>query len=300
MAIWLIAKPQNSILALGATTLLPPLQIVSGIILAMLAIATGVRNAVLMMVLAGGVLVLIAAILGSDVISVMVLLVSGWMPVLLLVTVFQVTRSAQLTLQLSVLTAAVAVLGFGLVIGDSVAYWQPMIEAAERIYQEQGVASPFAALGEEADAARRQAASFMTAMLVVAVWLAAVLEFMLGGGLYNQLPGDRPKFARFRDINLGQVLATLFVGLLAVAFLTGIETLYQVGIVVFAAFLIQGLAVAHWLHLEGHSPGWTVVLLYVLLIALPQYVLMAVAVVGLMDAWIGIRRRFAKHEGLEK
>ncbi|MDH3619962.1 MAG: DUF2232 domain-containing protein [Gammaproteobacteria bacterium] len=285
---------------MGATTLVPLLQIVSGMILALLAIATGVRSAVLLALLASGALILFAAVLGSDVASVAILLATGWLPVLLLVTLWQFTRSAQLTLQLSVIVAVMALFVFEWAIGDSAAYWEPMIEAVERFYQERGVASPFPAQGDEAGEFRATVARTMTSWFVVAFWFAAVMEFLLGGGLYNQLPGERPKFSRFRDVNFGQVIATLLVLVMIVAYLTGSEILYQVGVVVFAAFLLQGFAVAHWLHLEGHSPGWIVVLLYVLLLSVPVYVVIAVAVTGFLDAWFGIRRRLVKNEGLDK
>ena len=66
VAAWLVARPQNAILALASTLLLPLLQIFGGAIMVLLVLRQGVRLAVIEGAIAGVFLVLVVACGGGD------------------------------------------------------------------------------------------------------------------------------------------------------------------------------------------------------------------------------------------
>ena len=59
LAAWLVARPQNAVLALAATLLLPVLQIFSGIFMVLLILQQGVRLALVEGAIAGVLLALV-------------------------------------------------------------------------------------------------------------------------------------------------------------------------------------------------------------------------------------------------
>jgi hypothetical protein len=67
-----------------------------------------------------------------------------------------------------------------------------------------------------------------------------------------------------------------------------------VAFIVFVMFMMQGLAIVHWLHGEGILPIVAVVAVYLLMPFLQVLLVMVLAVIGYTDAWIGFRRRFKK------
>ena len=86
LAAWLLAKPQNAILGLAATLLIPwiPPQLTSGVILALLVVAQGPRMAVIEALAAAALMIVASLLFGVTVASIVVLAVVAWVPVLLL------------------------------------------------------------------------------------------------------------------------------------------------------------------------------------------------------------------------
>ena len=74
VAAWLVAKPQNAVLALGASMLVPVLQPISSIVLILLVLAQGPRSALFQAALAGGTLLLVSLLFGAQLVPVMVLI----------------------------------------------------------------------------------------------------------------------------------------------------------------------------------------------------------------------------------
>ena len=61
--------------------------------------------------------------------------------------------------------------------------------------------------------------------------------------------------------------------------------------------MLQGFAVVHWLHAREHVPVMVVFLAYGSLLVLQGYAVMALAIVGLLDALLRVRRRLLESKG---
>ena len=131
----------------------------------------------------------------------------------------------------------------------------------------------------------------MTTLVVLAGWTLYVTVVLLGYAAWRTLPDKGPVYGRFCDLNLGRVLALTMAVSSVLAVLTGSDWLQNLAFVAFMMFWLQGLAIIHWLHVERAMPVIVVILAYAMLPLLNALLLMALAVVGYIDAWFEFRRR---------
>jgi len=75
-----------------------------------------------------------------------------------------------------------------------------------------------------------------------------------------------------------------------VAMLSGALWLQNLAFVMFAIFWLQGLAIVHWWKAERRLPAAVLIAVYAMLPLLNALLVMALAVVGYMDAWFAFRR----------
>lgn len=287
LAAWLVARPQNAVIALAATLLLPILQIVSGIIMVLLVLRQGVRLAVIEGAVAGALLLLVAMVAGAPVSQVVGAVASTWLPAVLFALALQVSRSLTLTLQLSALLATATVAGFYVVVNDLVVYWQPVLTSL----QDWSSANQ---LFEQAQLIEQQpalTANMLTMAFVLASWMLYVVYLLAGYRLYAGTPGETHNYGRFCDLNFGRVMALMVAVLSLLALFIGAAWLQSTAFVLFAVFWLQGLAVVHWMYAAGYLPLIVVIIAYVLLPVLHIFLVMALAVLGYVDAWFRFRRR---------
>jgi len=286
MVVWLVARPQNAVLALAATLLLPVLQILSGIIMVLLVLHQGVRVGVLEGLGAGALLALVALIVGAPIPEIVVTVLITWLPAILLASVLRATRSLTLTLQASVIVAVLIVTVFHVMVGDPLAYWQTMLTAMAEISKEMG-------LREQADILMSEQASVagqMTMLVVFSSWTLYSASFLLGYLLYRQLPGDREEFGRFCDLSFGRVIALAMALASVLALASSAIWAQNIAILLFAVFWLQGLALVHWMYTDRNMPLFGVVAVYALMPVLHVMLVMALAVLGYTDVWFRYRR----------
>ena len=105
LASWLVARPQNAVLGLAVTLLLPAPQLTSGVILALLVVAQGPRMAVIEGAAAAALMIVLSLVFGVPVEWIVVLTAVAWAPVMLLAVLLVSTRSLALMMQVSVILA---------------------------------------------------------------------------------------------------------------------------------------------------------------------------------------------------
>lgn len=287
LAAWLVARPQNAVFALALTLSLPFLHVFSGIFMVLLVLRQGLRLAVVEGTIAGAILALVYLILGMSVLQAVIAVVTTFLPAILLAVALQSTRSLALTLQLSALVAAVAVLGFHVAVDDMTAFWEPvmavMLEWAQINALEEQV--------QMMQANPAIVAHMLTIVLVLSSWTMYAVYVLFGYRYATMVPGESGPYGRFCDLNFGRVIALIMAVVATLAYVTGMPWLQSLAIVVFAVFWLQGLAVVHWMFVDGELPLFVVIMVYVLLPFLHVFLIMALAVVGYTDAWFGYRRR---------
>jgi len=286
IAAWLAARPLNGLLVLSVASALPGTGMIASIVLVMLVLANGMPMALLQVAGASLVVVLASAIGGSSIDVVLAVLVANWMPTLLLAAILLATRSLTLMVQLSVIIVAAGTAVFVLVTGDPVLFWEETLARVADMLEEMGRA-------EQANALLTDVALFasqLTMLTALAIWTVQVVGATLGYLLYRQLPGETVDCGRFRDLNLGRVLALIMALASVSALLISADWLQSVAFVLFACFWLQGIALMHWLHGAGYVPLVIVIAVYVLLPLLNIVLLLSLAALGYADAWFRLRR----------
>lgn len=281
VAEWLTARPQNAVLGLAVTLLLPAPQLTSGVILVLLVLAQGPKLALVEAAIAAAVLLTVTLLFGVSTSSVIALMVGTWLPVLLLSVLLLRTRSLTLTMQVSVIVAVLGLLGFYAIVEDPAAFWEPYIATMAEVVRQNNLQLNTELLTAE----------IMTVSAVLAFWMLYTVGMLFGYALCRRLPRETGDFGRFRDFSFGRViaLAAALVSLLALAM--GVNWLQNIAFVMFVVFWMQGLAIVHWVHGEGYLPLAAVIAIYALLPFLQVLLMTVLALVGYTDAWFGFRRR---------
>ncbi len=287
LAAWLVARPQNAVIGLAATLLLPFAQVISGTVMSLLVLRQGAPQSALHGVIAVAILLVISLLLGVPVSQVLANAAVIWVPVMLLAALLRSRRSLTLTLQVAALVALLVTLAFYLVLDDPAAYWSDVLVNVAAAFRDMG-------LQQHADtllAQREVVAAQMTTLVVLATWSLYVTVLLLGYAIFRLLADKSAEFGRFCDLNFGKVLALTMAVTSVLAVLTGSVWLQNLAFVAFALFWFQGLAIIHWLHAERGLPLLVVILVYALIPLLNALLIMGLAVLGYIDAWFGFRRR---------
>ncbi len=284
IAAWLVARPQNAVLGLAVTLLLPAPQLTSGVIMVLLVLGQGTKLALIEACIAASVLLTVSLIFGVSISSIVTLMAGTWVPVLLLAMLLLGSRSLALTVQVSVIVAALTLLGFYVVVADPVAFWQPYMTMMAELVEQNNLQLNLELLTAEV----------MTVSAVLAFWMLYTVGLLLGYALYKNLPRETGEFGRFRNLNLGRVIAFTMAVISILAFVVNAAWLQNLAFVLFVVFWVQGLAIVHWMHAEGLLPLAALVAVYVLLPFLQVLLMTALAAFGYMDAWFNFRRRFKK------
>ncbi len=292
IAAWLVSRPQNAILGLAATYILflPLAGIFSGAVIVLLVLHNGARRAMTEALLAAAVLAMMALLSGSSAAQMAMAALINWMPVYVLATLLGHWRSLTLTLQVSVIVALTALLGFYAVLGDPSVFWSTwLVDDAAKLFRDMGLHKQAAALVENQAAIAQQ----MTVLFVFTIWSLYAFGLLLGYALYQASLGQESVFGRFCDLNFGRVLALLMAVASVAAVISGVVWLRNFAFLVFVIFWIQGLAILHWLRAEKQLPAVFLVVVYALIPLLSALPVISFAVVGYTDAWFGYRTRNA-------
>ena len=293
IAAWLVARPQNAVLGLASSLalmlIMPLAQLISGAVLAFLVLYQGPNRTMLQGLIAVAIVSAIALISGGLAGQVLAGALVTWTPVFLLAALLRKWRSVNLALQVAVIVAVVAMLAFFVLMPDAVAFWKSVLDAFSQIFSEAG-------LQEQADLLRTQQdqlAPRMTLIFAFTAWSMVVCMTLLGNALLQGLQDNTAQFGRFRDLNLGRVLAIVMAVTSLAAMASDAVWIQNVSFLMFSVFWLQGLAIAHWLYAEGRLPGFVLVLVYILLPVLNFLVIVGLAVAGYADAWFAFRRQAA-------
>lgn len=286
IATWLVARPMNAVLGLVVSLLLPASPLTSGAILVLLLLAQDKRQALIEAMIAAAVLAILTLILEDSLSTAIGLLAGIWIPVTLLATLLVATRSLTLTLQVSVIFAVLTMIGFQIVVPDPAAFWEPYLVIWSELASENGLQIDIESISANA----------LSVSAIVVFWMLYSAALLIGYWLYRRLAIETEDYGRFRELNFGRVIAFTLALVSSLAIVIDAIWLQNFAFVLFAAFILQGLAIAHWLRAAKGLPVVALVSVYVLVLvpllqALPA---IALALIGYLDAWFDIRRRIVK------
>jgi hypothetical protein len=272
---------------------LAPLSLVSGGVVALVTLRSGLVPGLQVAGAAGLVTVLAGHLLFGHLVTALAFALLLWVPMLTLALVLRYTRSLAAALQAALLFGVAVVAFYVIAFDDPAVQWKALLEPALSGFFE----------AQEFDAATRAAlvegmAQWMTGTLAAAYFLQLVASLLLARWWQSLLYNPGGFRQEFHALRLSRALAAVAVPLFAGLFFAGLpELLRYLALPVAAAFFLQGLALAHGqLAAFNAGPGWLVGI-YVLVVVAPPYAFMALTTAGYADAWMDFRARVAKRSG---
>ena len=218
---------------------------------------------------------------------------SLWLPAWILTSVMLSSRSLVMPIQVLLVFGLVAVMMMYLVMGDPAMWWYnhivndviPTLEKANIGFTR----------GPEFELRLANATKLMSGVLImISAW--GVLAGLLIARWWQAILYRPGAFGEeFQSLSLGKIMAMLAVLLVVLAMMgKGLvaELASNMLLVMIGLLLLQGLAIAHALVARFKANHVWLVMMYMMLIFLMPYMLVMVAVAGLIDNWIDFRTRF--------
>jgi hypothetical protein len=207
-----------------------------------------------------------------------------WLPVLGLAEVLRRTVSLPLTLLVAALGGVVAVLLVYLALGDPVAWWQARIE-------ETGLGEVLRRGTDTPDETLHMLASNLTGLLAMGMVLNWLVSLLIGRWWQSLLYNPGGLRDEFLALRLGRTAALAAVVLLAVGLIGRSVLAANLLVPISTVFALQGIAAIHGvMHRAGVGRG-LLIAFYVLVLLFSAQTMQLLAIVGIVDNWLDLRRR---------
>lgn len=207
-----------------------------------------------------------------------------WLPVWVIAIVLRERRQLSLAVEIAVFIGMLGVAGFYLYIPEPAALWSGLFE--QMLQQTTAPVKDIKGwIGEFSH--------YMTGMFAAGAVFSLLFGLFLGRWWQSILFNPGGFKQEFLLLNTSPKLAISSMIILAIAFFsTGMlsEIAWNMTILLFVLYTVIGTSVLHVVFAQTKLSRYAVPLFYVTLFVVPQ-VLPPVAVVGLIDAWLNIRKR---------
>ncbi len=235
---------------------------------------------------------LLALLVQVDVIAVVGFTLLPWIPVLILAMLLRSRGSLALTITVALLFGLLVIVVYYAQFDDPIVEWRKLLEPF------------FQSLGQDQNLEPEQQkrlldvlSRWMTGMMAAGFFLQLMVSLLLARWWQSLLYNPGGFRSEFHQLRLPRTLAMLAVGVIGLLLLdTGIGSpvLEYMAMLLIAAYLLQGLALAHGLRAQiDANQGWLIVMYILLFIAMPHMVI-TLATAGIADAWLDLRSRFGK------
>ncbi len=210
-----------------------------------------------------------------------------WLPVWALAVMLRNSGSPALTVTTAGLMGLAILIGLKVGVADPAAYWAELLEPVRKGLIEGGILTD-----AEGQALILEVARWMTGAFAATFYFQALLALFLGRWWQSLLYNPGGFGAEFRDLRLGKGLGVLGLALLAFILVKG-ENQWAADLLILITplFLLQGLALIHWLvKAMQANRGWLIGLYALFLLALPHAQVLT-AGLGLADIWVNVRAK---------
>ncbi len=277
-----------AVLLAMASLLVPPLSILSSAVIALVILRRGQIEGLMIIGLAGLVSGLLAVVLiGNPAPALGVVFL--WLPVFVTALVLRTTRSLPLTVEAALLVGLMAIGVIYLEFPDPAVTWREALEPfSQELTRAELLAEDQRILFLEAMA--RWMTGFFAAVFFLLIVVSVFLARWWQAVLFNP-GGFRQEFHALRLHRRLGFAGLLLMVLLLAGFGREGGLILDLSILLSAALMLQGLAVAHGISgLRKAHPVWLVALYILYFFAMPQ-VWMLLAGIGLADLWLDFRAR---------
>lgn len=210
-----------------------------------------------------------------------------WLPVWALAAMLRNSGSPALAVTTAGLMGLAILIGLRVGVADPTVYWAELLEPVRQGLIEGGILTD-----AEGQALILEVARWMTGAFAATFYFQALLALFLGRWWQSLLYNPGGFGAEFRDLRLGKGLGVLGMALMAFILVKG-ENPWAADLLILITplFLLQGLALIHWLvKAMQANRGWLIGLYALFLLALPHAEVLT-AGLGLADIWVNVRAK---------
>ncbi len=283
-----------SIIAL-LSMLFPPLAIISSAGIALVTLRIGMRDGLFVALLSAVACALLAMLIQANVVALVSATLLLWLPIWILALVLRSSRSLAYATSLALLFGVLLIAAHYLQYSDPALQWRKVLEPiVESLAQAQGLKR------EQSKLLLNAVSHWMTGMMAAGFFLQLIASLLLARWwqslLYN--PGGFKN--EFHQLMLPRPLAYLtiaVVALLSTGMDIGRPVMDYLAMLLIMAYVVQGLALAHGVRAKLKANiGWLLGM-YILLIIGMHYMVLLLATIGVLDAFLDFRARIVKDEG---
>lgn len=290
LASFVMRGPVQAAGVIVISALLPLLSVVSGAPLALVTLRQGASAGIIVVAITTGLAGLLFWLL-FGVLAPLLGLLGLLVPLWLLALVLRQTLSLAATIKVSLLMAALILLGCAVYVGDLAIWGRALLEDAMAPFLEQAqLDSEQAAMTQVLDYLD-DLAPIALGLLVASSLLTVLLSLLLGRWwqalLFN--PGGFRK--EFQELRLGQTTALMASMIFAAAWLLKLPVLTNLVLLVIVIYTFQGIALLHGIVSKACLNRFWLVGFYALMLFIPLYLLLLLCFMGFVDAWLDFRER---------
>lgn len=284
----------TSIIAL-LSLLFPPLTIISSATVALVTLRRGLRDGLYVALLGATACTLLAMLVQVNVAAVIGITLLLWLPIWVMALMLRSSMSLAYTMILALGFGLLLIAVYYMLFTDPAAQWRKLAEPFL-----QGL-SQYQALKEDQQKLLLDAVSnWMTGMMAAGFFLQMMASLLLARWWQSLLYYPGGYSSEFYQLRLPQPLALLTLAVIALLLLgvrSGSPMLDYLAVLLIAAYLLQGLALAHGLRAQlGANPLWLFGM-YIMLFVVVPHIALLLATLGLADTWLDFRTRFTKGGG---
>ncbi len=275
--------------------LLPPVSIVSSASVALVTLRKGGYEGLIVL----GYASLAAAIIGFFIFgSLQIGVLFGlvlWLPIWLISIVLREAKHLSIAVQVAVLLGVVAVVGFYFFVSEPAVIWRSYLEQIIKPMLESDSVVSTETLNLQLQMLSRYMTGGIIAGSVYGLLFSLFLARWWQSALYNP-GGFREEYLSLR-VDTKVTIASLVIFAMA-WFTSGIisEICWNITIIFVVLFVLVGLAVLHTAFSTIKTKRFMVPILYITVVLIP-HVIAIIAVVGLLDGWMDLRKKFSNKTG---
>lgn len=288
--------PQAVLAAVGFTVLafvLPPFGLVSGAIVALVALRLGWTQAsytVLLSSLALGILMLVS---GQAPIIGFAAGIAQWLPMALLGLLLRVEGNWTRTLQATLAVGLVIVVATQVLVPDISTLWQSLLDQYIKPLLQQQANLPLEQQ-QAVDQILATLAQRLTGFLVASLILSSLLSLMLARAMQASVFNPGGFGQEFRELRLGLWPTSLGLLLIAVDMVSEWSLPEELLLVLAVGFLLQGFAVVHGLVTKLNWHKGILIGIYVACVVFLTPMLTLLSGLGMADAFADFRQRIKR------
>ncbi len=269
---------------------IPLISVISGAIIGLVILTQGLRpGAWVIFVSVVGITLVSYLITRSPVLGVTIGLVQ-WLPMVIMAELLRRTASLSFTVLAGAGLALLVVLVQFVLWPDSEQIW---LQYLSQVFA--GMEQQDAATQQQLESVLRNMVHWMTVLVVAVMYSTYVATLMVSRWFQARLVDSDAHRSEFYSISLGKSAAGLAIMVIAVSLLLQQDMLIALAMVMVAAFIFQGLAIAHMWSRQRNAKVWLFVL-YAMMLFVPQTVAL-VALLGIVDNWVDFRARLRSQPG---